>query len=137
MMVPGHGNDNGAAIGVDGSGNVYVAGTSLGSTSDLDFVSIKYSATGARGIPENPITKIPTRDFMEVFPNPAKNSLNLHLPNGSAFDVMITDANGKEVFRAKNINPLSPININAFEKGTYFVKAFNNEKIFTSRFIKQ
>jgi len=134
---PGHGNDNGAAIGVDGSGNVYVAGSSLGSTSDLDFVSIKYSATGARGIPENPITKIPTRDFMEVFPNPAKNSLNLHLPNGSAFDVMITDANGKEVFRAKNINPLSPININAFEKGTYFVKAFNNEKIFTSRFIKQ
>jgi uncharacterized delta-60 repeat protein len=134
---PGHGNDNGAAIGVDGSGNVYVAGTSLGSSSNLDFVSIKYSATGARGIPENPIAKIPTKDIIDVFPNPAQNSLNLHLPNGSAFDIMITDANGKEVFRAKNINPLSPINIRAFEKGTYFVKVFNNEKIFTSRFIKQ
>src|SRR6478672_9092372 len=43
---PGHGNDNGAAVGADGAGNVYVAGTSLGKTSDLDFVTIKYNSSG-------------------------------------------------------------------------------------------
>src|SRR6185436_7196098 len=42
---PGHGNDNGAAVGADARGNDYVAGTSLGKTYDLHFVTIKYNSS--------------------------------------------------------------------------------------------
>ena len=44
----GTGNSYGMAIAVDGSGNVYVAGGSVGSGSHYDYIVIKYSSAGAQ-----------------------------------------------------------------------------------------
>jgi hypothetical protein len=45
---PAHGDDAPQGIAVDGSGNVYVAGTSAGGASGTDFVVVKYSTAGTQ-----------------------------------------------------------------------------------------
>jgi hypothetical protein len=43
---PAHSNDHGAAIGVDGSGDVYVTGDSVGLGTYYDYATVKYDSAG-------------------------------------------------------------------------------------------
>jgi uncharacterized delta-60 repeat protein len=136
---PGHGNDNGAAVGVDAGGNVYVAGTSLGKTSDLDFVTIKYNSSGlittARTVAEDQLTTNLTNK-MAIYPDPAHNFFKLELPGDNTYDITIIDETGRMVFEEKNMRSQSQINCEKFPNGIYFVKARSVEKLFMGKFIK-
>ena len=136
---PGNGNDNGAAVGVDGAGNVYVAGTSFGKTSDLDFVTIKYNSSGlitaARTVAEDQVTTN-IINKIAIYPNPAHDFFRLELPGDNSYDVNIIDETGRRVFEGKNMRPLSQINCEKFPNGIYFLKARSNERLFIEKFIK-
>lgn len=45
---PGNGDDNAHALFVDNSGNVYVTGTSVGSSTSYDYATLKYNSSGSQ-----------------------------------------------------------------------------------------
>jgi uncharacterized delta-60 repeat protein len=45
---PGNGADYGVTMGLDNSGNIYVAGISMGSGTNLDYCTIKYNPSGVQ-----------------------------------------------------------------------------------------
>ena len=137
---PGHGNDVGNAICVDSNGNVHVAGTSLGATSNLDFVTIKYNSAGsivAGAAPGQKAIAEEINNAKMMYPNPVHNSLNLKLPFGKTFDISITNSYGQEIFKQKDSREQSIIDCSNFPKGSYLLKAGNLRETFTEKFIKQ
>ena len=121
--------DGANALAIDLSGNVYVAGTSRGANSDLDFITIKYSSQGLRtgdideGISESTILSV------NVFPNPFRDQTMIEFNStiASTVSISIFDINGKRVTDeiikqiSEGINQ-QVINLEGIEPGYYFCR---------------
>ena len=80
--------------------------------------------------------QVNTLEAVKIYPNPAKNVLNIELPKYSKdFNVEISDMTGKLVLESKNKNE---INISSVESGNYMVTiSLNDEKISKKIIIKK
>lgn len=59
---------------------------------------------------------------IKIFPNPAKDYLNISFSNKDAFTVEITDVTGKIVLTKRIIGDVERIDISSLQNGMYFVK---------------
>ena len=92
----GNANDLGTAIALDGS-NVYITGSSVGSSSNTDFATIKYAQTV--GIHQN-TSEIPdSYSLSQNYPNPFNptTQINFSIPKDGFVNITVYDAIGKEV----------------------------------------
>lgn len=70
---------------------------------------------------------------VSIYPNPVKNVLNIHSKN-EILKAEIYDATGRILISASVKG--NAINISELSKGSYFIKVFTKDKIFTQKFIK-
>ena len=133
---PGYGNDNGNAIAVDANGNVYIAGTSLGSTSNLDFVIRKYNSSGNR-VAANDFENTVVDNSIKVYPNPVNEFaiINFQFVENKNYDLKIFDVMGKEAYSSTVESSMVKINVSKFENGIYFIRVENEHAVVTKRII--
>lgn len=94
---PGNSMDQSETVAVDTSGNVYVTGTSRGTTTRRDYATIKYSQTiGIQSISN----EIPSGFSLEQnYPNPFNPVTNIRfsIPKSGLVTLKVYDMSGKEV----------------------------------------
>jgi len=83
-----------------------------------------------------PVHEIEESNKIQVFPNPAKDIIEIGLPdNKLIIKWNVFDINGKNIKIEKNLG--NKININNLKAGIYFIKIINSEnEIFYGKFIK-
>ena len=94
---PGNGLDEAFSIALDGSGNVYVTGWSIGSGTNYDYCTIKYSqGVGIKKIS----TEIPSLfSLSQNYPNPFNpiTKIRFDLPKNVNVKLTIYDMLGREI----------------------------------------
>ena len=76
-----------------------------------------------------------TQNQLKIYPNPAKNSINVEVKN--AVSIEIADVLGKIVL-SKNTSTDNQIDVSSLEQGVYFVKIINlKNETFVEKFMKE
>jgi polyhydroxybutyrate depolymerase len=75
---------------------------------------------------------------MKVFPNPAKNSINIQIPSEVLKEGLlnILDVNGKVVFSKKVTTSLIHLDLSKFSDGIYFIRFKSEDFSITEKFLK-
>jgi uncharacterized delta-60 repeat protein len=137
---PGNFYDTPYSIAVDGSGNVYVTGSSGGSGSGLDYTTIKYSQlTGLQHVSSETPDNFA---LYQSYPNPFNptSKIKFDLPNQGLTRLVIYDILGKVAATLINeeLNPgIYEVEWNAanYPSGTYFYRLITREYTETKKMI--
>jgi hypothetical protein len=81
------------------------------------------------------------KDNIKIYPNPTDNFIiieDFSINSNQENTVTITDNNGRVIVFIKNYIDKTPINLNSFQSGVYFISlAINNESIASRKIIKK
>ncbi|MFZ7113793.1 MAG: T9SS type A sorting domain-containing protein [Bacteroidota bacterium] len=131
-------NSTNQTLTVTGPGNYSVLVTNASGCEAFDVIAINY-------ITCNPFSTGSVRSVanqVSVYPNPAKNELNVNVAKIRDSEVSITvmDILGNTVFFSNEVSGYGytkSIDINALTAGVYTVKVTYNNEVNTSRIVKQ
>ena len=77
-----------------------------------------------------------TFNVFEIYPNPAKNIINIHTNLNESFKINLTDINGKKILEKVFSGYDNQLNINNLDSGIYFITLITNKLSKTYKIIK-
>ena len=93
------------------------------------FVRVEGSSVGVAE--ENDLLEI------SISPNPAKDEVVLHLPEGMVAEVILCNIDGREVWRQNMKNPCNTIALQRFPSGLYVLKVVTPQGTVLRRLVKR
>lgn len=131
---PGNGSDGASKLTIDGTGNVYVTGGSLGSGTANDYATIKYSQ-----LPVGIETVTAAFSSMQLFPNPATTSVTIKFPSDKAgatepAELQVVNFFGQIVYSAKVNEAQTQVDVSSFAAGMYVIKWSSGKNFETKTF---
>jgi pectate lyase len=129
--------NRGTGLFIDGMGRT-ANGDAAGQYANTSHVNAQWQMITASGSRQAG-AEVALSESFKLFPNPTADVLNIDLGQELTIGagVVIYDNAGKQVFAAKLISSKTPIDVSNFKTGIYIVKSTNNDKTFTSKFLKK
>jgi hypothetical protein len=129
--------NRGTGLFIDGMGRT-ANGDAAGQYANTSHVNAQWQLITASGSRQAG-AEVELSENFKIFPNPTADVLNIDLGQELTIGagVVIYDNAGKQVFAAKLISSKTPIDVSNFKTGIYIVKSTNNDKTFTSKFLKK
>jgi hypothetical protein len=139
----GSGEEITTGCATDGSGNVYLAG-STSSFSNIasgghrntlegedDLFLAKFSNSTNSSISE----KKPNNNF-NIYPNPSEKLLNIETNEPEEWNAVITDSKGAQINQIQ-FKKSTQIDINNYSPGVYYIQLTSKEEVLNYKFIKK
>lgn len=79
----------------------------------------------------------PEMQNIVIFPNPAKEEININSRGKQIKKIMISDITGKRIIEKTNIEQKETINITGFKSGVYIITIQTSAKTYTKQIIKK
>jgi hypothetical protein len=108
-------------------------GTMIGMSNTLNFTT--GTAPNLTNKNDDLATNLGITNSLEIFPNPAKEQVNISYASNGIANLQIFDMLGREVYASANFNGTTSIMTNKFAIGTYLVKIIDNGKVISKKFV--
>lgn len=104
----------------------YVAQNPIGN--EILEPTLTYSSTGSS------ITNIVNQPRLNIYPNPANETLWLELRNADASEYLISDLTGNIIYAGEIMSGNNAVDVSGLAQGSYFIRLSNSTTV--SKFIK-
>nr|NQU93936.1 T9SS type A sorting domain-containing protein [Bacteroidota bacterium] len=92
------------------------------------ITELKVSSTGIHN---------PTGEEVQIFPNPAKDQLNIIIPEPDGRKIIIVNIHGQQVYINELVNRHTKVDVSLFEKGLYFVRVLSEKQNLVRKVVKE
>ncbi len=137
----GQSDDQGSAIALNGSGNVFITGYFSSPTIIFGIDTLKNSiASGESYVAALSSTNVSiseniNENFISIYPNPVTENITIEAPQKATIEIL--NIAGQTILQRQLQQGKTDIDISRLAKGVYFLRLCSNDKTAVSKIVKE